>query len=84
MHRSREAAWTTTVYSSTSVAGPWIPHVNILGSLGGEIGTQNVSPLMLANGTVVLMFKGPDNNTEASLATAPHWKVCCECAVTVL
>jgi len=28
---------------------------------------------MRADGSVVLMFKGPDNNTEASIAVAPHW-----------
>jgi hypothetical protein len=35
--------------------------------------SQNVSPLHEANGTVMLMFKGPDNNTEASIAIANHW-----------
>lgn len=69
----QQAAWTTTVYSSTSLAGPWTPHVNALAGIGGMGMSQNVSPMMLKNGTVVLMFKGPDNNTEASLAVAPHW-----------
>ena len=28
---------------------------------------------MEPDGSVKLMFKGPDNNTEASIAVAPHW-----------
>lgn len=69
------ASWTTTVYSSKSLDGPWVPHVNVLGSaLKGTTGlSQNVSPIMEKDGSVKLMFKGPDNNTEASIATAPHW-----------
>lgn len=72
----REAAWTTTLYSSASLDGPWEPHVDLLGNVtkGREIGSQNVSPVMEKDGSVSLVFKGPDNNTEASIATAPHWK----------
>eukprot|EP00039_Didymoeca_costata_P027400 m.18329 g.18329 ORF g.18329 m.18329 type:complete len:371 (+) comp6282_c0_seq2:164-1276(+) len=69
------AAWTTTVYSSKSLNGPWTPHVNLLGNITkGRLGSQNVSPIMAANGSVYLMFKGPDNNTEASIAYAPSWQ----------
>jgi hypothetical protein len=69
-----QAAWTTTVYSSASLDGPWTPHVDLLGNMTrGRLGSQNVSPIMEADGSVSLMFKGPDNNTEASIATAPHW-----------
>jgi hypothetical protein len=40
-----EAAWTTTVYSSKSLTGPWEAHVNTLGNLTpGKLGSQNVSP----------------------------------------
>eukprot|EP00041_Stephanoeca_diplocostata_P009184 m.139695 g.139695 ORF g.139695 m.139695 type:complete len:371 (-) comp17638_c0_seq1:179-1291(-) len=68
------ATWTTTVYSSDSLNGPWKPHVGLLDNLTkGHLGSQNVSPLMGKDGTVHLMFKGPDNNTEASIAVAPHW-----------
>lgn len=51
------------------------PHVNLLGeALKGTTGlSQNVSPIMEPDGSVKLMFKGPDNNTEASIAVAPHW-----------
>jgi|EP01046_Picozoa_sp_COSAG06_P036833 hypothetical protein len=68
-------SWTTTVYSSKSLDGPWQPHVNLLGeALKGTTGlSQNISPLMEADGSVKLMFKGPDNNTEASILSAPHW-----------
>jgi hypothetical protein len=68
-----ESVFTTTVYSSPSLDGPWTAHVNVLGNITGRQGTQNVAPLMRADGSVVLMFKGPDNNTEVSLAVAPHW-----------
>lgn len=68
------AAWTTTVYSSQSLDGPWKPHVDVLGAMtAGRLGSQNVSPIMNPDGSVDLMFKGPDNNTEASIAHAPHW-----------
>ena len=67
-------AWTTTVYSSKSLHGPWKPHVNLLGDITkGRLGSQNVSPIIEKDGSVTLMFKGPDVNTEASIATAPHW-----------
>jgi hypothetical protein len=57
-----------------SLNGPWESHVNILGNLTlGKLGSQNVSPIMEADGSVLLMFKGPDNNTEASIARAPSW-----------
>jgi len=69
----KAAAWTTTVYSSQSLDGPWEPHVDVLNGIGGNNLSQNVSPLHEANGTVMLMFKGPDNNTEASIAIAEHW-----------
>ena len=71
----QQAAWTTTVYSSASLDGPWEPHVNLLGAaLKGTGGlSQNVVPIMEADGGVKLMIKGPDNNTEASILTAPHW-----------
>ena len=70
-----EAIWTTTVYSSASLYGPWEPHVDILGNITrGRLGSQNVSPVFAADGSVSIMFKGPDNNTEASIATAPHWR----------
>jgi hypothetical protein len=71
----QDASWTTTVYSSKSLDGPWTPHVDVLGSaLKGTTGlSQNVSPIMEEDGSVMLMFKGPDNNTEASIAIAPHW-----------
>ena len=69
----KAAAWTTTVYSATSLDGPWEPHVDLLAGIGGMNMSQNVSPLHEANGTVMLMFKGPDNNTEASIAIADHW-----------
>jgi len=69
------ASWTTTVYSAASLEGPWKPHVNVLGSMtAGRLGSQNVSPIMNADGSVDLMFKGPDNNTEASIAHAESWK----------
>lgn len=69
------AQWTTTMYSAPSLDGPWTPHVDLLGNITrGRLGSQNVSPLMNADGSVHLMFKGPDNNTEASLAYAPHWR----------
>ena len=69
------AAWTTTVYASKSLDGPWEPHVNLLGSaLKGTTGlSQNVVPIHEQDGSVKLMIKGPDNNTEASILTAPHW-----------
>ena len=35
-----------------------------------HIGSQNVSPIMNEDGSVHIMFKGPDNNTEASIAYA--------------
>ena len=70
-----QAPWTTTVYSSKSLDGPWVPHVDLLGNITrGRLGSQNVSPIMHADGSLHLMFKGPDNNTEASIAYAPHWK----------
>lgn len=70
-----QAAWTTTVYSSSSLWGPWVPHVDLLGHIThGRLGSQNVSPIMAEDGSVMLMFKGPDNNTEASIASAPHWR----------
>lgn len=49
--------------------------MNLLGeALKGTTGlSQNVSPIMEPDGSVKLMFKGPDNNTEASIAVAPHW-----------
>jgi len=55
------------------------PHVNLLGSaLKSTTGlSQNVSPIMEPDGSVKLMIKGPDNNTEASILTAPHWKGPC-------
>ena len=69
-----QGAWTTTVYSSKSLDGPWQPHVDLLGGVTrGRLGSQNVSPIMRPDGSVELMFKGPDNNTEASIAVAPHW-----------
>jgi hypothetical protein len=70
------ASWTTTVYSSKSLHGPWVPHINILGSaLKNTSGlSQNVSPIMEKDGSVKLMFKGPENNTEASIAVAESWK----------
>lgn len=61
-------------YASPSLNGPWTPHVNVLGDITkGRLGSQNVSPLMRPDGSVALMFKGPDNNTEASIAVAPRW-----------
>ena len=61
------AQWTTTVYSSKSLDGPWEPHVDVLGNITrGRLGSQNVSPVFAEDGSVTLMFKGPDNNTEAS------------------
>ena len=69
------AQWTTTVYASKSLYGPWEPHPDILGNITrGRLGSQNVSPIFAEDGSVTLMFKGPDNNTEASIAVAPHWK----------
>ena len=69
-----EAAWTTTLYSATSLDGPWTAHVNVLGNATrGRLGSQNVAPIVNADGSVDLMFKGPDNNTEASIVHAPHW-----------
>ena len=125
------APWTTTVYSSKSLDGPWTAHVDVLGNITQKrlgtgwtvssgvflsdqqpaLGSQNVSPIMEKDGSVKLMFKGPvyfidlfadcisptvwtpprlrsspcitedpyintdsqDNNTEASIAIAPHW-----------
>ena len=57
-----EPAWTTTAYSSRSLDGPWEAHVDLLGeatrAVGGvKLGSQNVSPIMKADGSVVLMFK---------------------------
>ena len=74
--------WTTTVYSSASLSGPWEAHPDILGNITrawstASIGSQNVSPVFDAtskSGALTLMFKGPDNNTEASIATAPSWR----------
>lgn len=61
-------------YSSPTLDGPWTPHVDMLGDITrGRLGSQNVVPLMRADGSVAVMFKGPDNNTEASIAVAPHW-----------
>lgn len=69
-----QASWTTTVYSSKTLNGPWEPHINVLGNLTrGKLGSQNVSPIMQPDGSVLLMFKGPNNNTEASIASAPHF-----------
>ena len=73
-----QAQWTTTVYSSASLSGPWKAHPDILGNITrGRLGSQNVSPVFDAkskSGALTLMFKGPDNNTEASIATAPSWR----------
>ena len=72
-----QAQWTTTVYSSASLYGPWEPHPDILGNITrGRLGSQNVSPVFdqTSSGPLTLMFKGPDNNTEASIATAPSWR----------
>ena len=69
------AQWTTTVYSAASLDGPWTAHVDVLGNITrGRLGSQNVAPVMGDDGSVHLMFKGPDNNTEASIAVAPHWR----------
>ena len=56
----QQAAWTTTVYSSASLDGPWEPHVNLLGAaLKGTTGlSQNVAPIMEVDGSVKLMIKG--------------------------
>lgn len=55
------------------------PHVDLLrAALKSTTGlSQNVSPIMEMDGSVKLMIKGPDNNTEASILTAPHWKGPC-------
>jgi hypothetical protein len=72
-----QAAWTTTVYSSKSLEGPWEAHVNLLGNLTlGNLGSQNVSPIMQEDGSVLLMFKGPHNNTEASIAQVGSFQCC--------
>ena len=83
------AYWTTTVYSSVSLNGPWEPHVDILGNLtrGWFSGSQNVAPMFSPNGSITLMFKGtnkdpegarplrqPRQATPANIATAPHWR----------
>ena len=78
------AYWTTTVYSSMSLDGPWEPHVDLLGNLtlGWFSGSQNVSPMFNPNGSIVLMFKGTNKVAEnpagqatpANIATAPHWR----------
>jgi hypothetical protein len=49
------AYWTTTVYSSSSLNGPWQSHVDILGNmtLGWFSGSQNVSPMFNPNGSLV-------------------------------
>ena len=53
--------------------------MNLLGAaLKSTTGlSQNVSPIMEPDGSVKLMIKGPDNNTEASILSAPHWKGPC-------
>jgi hypothetical protein len=78
------AYWTTTVYSSMSLNGPWEPHVDILGNmtLGWYSGSQNVAPMLNPNGSITLMFKGTNKAaalqkgqaTPCNIATAPHWR----------
>ena len=78
------AYWTTTVYSSMSLNGPWEPHVDLLGNLtlGWFSGSQNVAPMFNSNGSIVLMFKGTNKDDElqqgqatpCNIATAPQWR----------
>jgi hypothetical protein len=77
--RGSGAYWTTTVYSSQSLYGPWVPTVDLLGNISvGHQGSQNVAPMFAADGSITLMFKGLDNGTETSLAVAPHWRGACD------
>lgn len=66
----QEARWTTTLHHSTSVEGPWTELPGLFDHLGL---VQNAVPWFEADGSVSVIYKGPVNNTEASIAVAPHW-----------
>ena len=49
--------------------------VDILGLLEEDLVHKNVFPVFSKDGAITLMFKSPDNNTDASIAIASSCRV---------